>query len=248
MKKITRVLSFLIVLSLIISPFSETAKAQTSQSTKNQTLSGNRIPTEDEYMEYFNGLSKDQQNDLLSRKKDAINIFKHKNTQTRSSSVLPGSFVMYQQVNDYWCGPATLQAMIRYINGTSVSQNQIASWLGVSPTSGIVTWDFTYYLNYFQNQHYYYFVSSNSKNELMGLITNDISSYHVPTGLLIDADSGSGWQYTTPNGHFLASHWINTYYERVGLADPLGGRLSWVSTYYDEPANIVQNVCSLVIC
>lgn len=66
---------------------------------------------------------------------------------------IPGTFTMYQQINNYYCAPASVKSVLQYINGSSDSQSTIANGLGTT-SDGTSPTKIAPYLN--QKQSFYY--------------------------------------------------------------------------------------------
>lgn len=220
-----------------------------------------KIPTKEEYMEYYNDLSESEKNEMNQRRRDALESYSdmlsnslrsNKSLQSSRSSnmgycALPGNFTIYQQCNEKWCGPAVLQSILTYINGTSLSQNQLAFWLGLSTTGNAFNAEMTLCLNWFQNIHNYYYYIPYGLDGMVSMIYYAIAYDQIPPSLLISTKGGKYWRYQCADGHYLVSHWISPSTERLGIADPFAG-YAGIPQYYEERYDTVYNVIKEVLC
>lgn len=220
-----------------------------------------KIPTKEEYMEYYNDLSESEKNEMNQRRRDALESYSdmlsnslrsNKSLQSSRSlnmgyCALPGNFTIYQQCNEKWCGPAVLQSILTYINGTSLSQNQLAFWLGLSTTGNAFNAEMTLCLNWFQNIHNYYYYIPYGLDGMVSMIYYAIAYDQIPPSLLISTKGGKYWRYQCADGHYLVTHWISPSTERLGIADPYAG-YAGIPQYYEERYDTVYNVIKEVLC
>ena len=148
----------------------------------------------------------------------------------------------YKQEYDYYCGPATVYQMLKYFNGTSPSQQDIARALGTT-SAGTVGTEIPKYLNKKQNFRTYdiYTVSTLSG---MKVVINDALDANAPVVLRIKLPSTNNeFGYYTP-GHFLNVGGQNTGAINYKIVDPFygysGGPQS--STYNVSAQGVLQAV------
>lgn len=139
---------------------------------------------------------------------------------------LPGTTYRYEQLDPYYCVPATMQTILRYNNGTTPpAQSTIASAMGFQSGIGIDFLKVASYLNSKQTKNTYVTHYKSTQSEMTYRINADISSYVVPTSIRIQVSNSSDWFYTT-SGHAIVANDIMTDESQVQLVDP-GVGYSW---------------------
>lgn len=139
---------------------------------------------------------------------------------------LPGTTYRYEQLDQYYCVPATMQTILRYNNGTTPpSQDMIASEMGFTSGAGVDFLKVPDYLNRKQSKNSYTMHKKSDKNAMTYRINNDITGYVAPTPIRIQVSNSSDWFYTTA-GHAIVCNSITSDSSKVQLVDPAVG-YSW---------------------
>lgn len=139
---------------------------------------------------------------------------------------LPGTTYRYEQLDPYYCVPATMQTILRYNNGTTPpSQSTIATAMNFISGSGVDFLKVASYLNQNQSKNSYVTHYKSNKDDMTSRIYSDISTYVVPTSIRIQVSNSSDWFYTTA-GHALVANDIKSDKSDVQLVDP-GVGYSW---------------------
>lgn len=139
---------------------------------------------------------------------------------------LSGTTYRYEQLYSDYCVPATMQTILRYINGTTPpAQSTIAADMGYTSENAIDFINVPTYLNEKQSKNKYVFHTKYSQDFMTNRIMADITNFDVPTSIRIRVTNSSDWFYTTP-GHALVCNRIKSDSSMVHLIDP-GIGYSW---------------------
>lgn len=139
---------------------------------------------------------------------------------------LPGTTYRYEQLDPYYCVPASMQTILRYNNGTTPpAQSTIAKDMGFTSGVGVDFLKVPDYLNGKQSKASYAIHKKSSKESLTSRIEADITDYVVPSAIRIEVSNSSDWFYTTA-GHAIVCNSIMSDSSKVQLIDPGVGR-SW---------------------
>ena len=170
----------------------------------------------------------------------SIEIYKSNPTQPRSAYwvTLPGSFYLYDQTTSYYCVPASVQGILRYINGSTDSQSTIATALGTSSQTGTDITLVPTYLNSKQSKNYYIWV--NRTSNLLYSTKVNIDLYESPVMYRMVFSSSDGWAYST-SGHAMNACAIMSDESSVLLADPWMGYAGLGSGSYTKSGSTVYN-------
>jgi hypothetical protein len=106
----------------------------------------------------------------------------------------------YQQANSYYCGPATVKAVVQYHNGTSSSQTTYANLLGTT-ASGTEFSKVATVLSDKTGKNYVYGQMATSMLQWKTCINLDLTTWEMAAIMDIRATS-SNWKYPT-TGHIL---------------------------------------------
>lgn len=137
---------------------------------------------------------------------------------------LPGTTYRYEQLDPYYCVPATMQTVLRYNNGTTPpAQSTIAKDMGFTSGVGVDFLKVPDYLNGKQSKATYAIHKKSSKESMTARIEADITDYVVPTPIRIKVSNSSDWFYTTA-GHAIVCNSIMSDSSKVQLIDPGVGR------------------------
>lgn len=197
---------------------------------------------EAEYYEYYSSLS-DEQKKIAEEKEYLLSHMTEENPKTREliGYSLPGSFTMYQQETDTYCGPACVKSALMYINGSSPSQTVI---------NLSIHQDFTKVPNYMngkQNRCLYIYKSSPTETDLVNCIKMDVVNDSVPAFLRIVSNE-SNWKYATPGHCILAKGVITSNAgSYIEIADPWGGKDANVDCFYTIASSVVDRVCRSIV-
>lgn len=124
----------------------------------------------------------------------------------------------YKQINSYYCGPATVQQTIHFLNGTAQGQAYYANELGTT-TAGTDMTKIDDVLNNHTSKRYVYTEFNNYTN-WCNMIIQDIVNNNMPPVIDINTENVSEWPYAT-SGHFLnISGYQNDPTVRVRVTDP----------------------------
>lgn len=157
---------------------------------------------------------------------------------------LDNTFYVYNQSTYYYCGPAAVQAVLRYINGSASSQATIANGCNTSSENGTYLSDMITYLNKKQSTNTYKASYSSSSSILKSKIYTDIVTNDIPLIIGLAFSSGDGWLYDT-TGHFMSVYGVASDKSSFALADPWigysGSGLSSYSSSYTKTASTVYS-------
>lgn len=127
---------------------------------------------------------------------------------------------VYQQINGYYCGPATVKQVTQYVKGSSNSQDYYAKQLGTT-TAGT---DMTRIKTFLQKNVWssYVYSSIGTSGEWLSKIRYGMR-VKKPAVLDIDTRKVSAFPYNS-SGHFVNTSGLDTKYQpvRVRITDPYG--------------------------
>ena len=143
--------------------------------------------------------------EILQEKERALEAFieSWEGKETRSTATwhyLTTSFPNNVQINGYYCGPATVQNVIKYHTGTTYSQSTLASALGTT-TSGTVMANIDDVLRSYTNKNYVY-ADIESESKWKRRVANNINDSNMAVIIDINSTGCSSWPYST-SGHFI---------------------------------------------
>ena len=237
---------FITIMALLIvsSAIPMTAYAESNDTNKKPMITGELNPTEKEEQEYLNSLGQDDLLKIQKKEQEAETLNSQINTKAATKISIPGTFTMYQQINNYYCAPASVKSVLQYINGSSASQSTIASGLGTT-SSGTNPTKIAPYLN--QKQSFYYARFANpTQTEMCDKLYATITGPKKPCLMSIVNPSGSNWHYAT-GGHRLVINAIYSDKSRIQFADPLGGTQSGWAYFYLKTKAVASSVCRDII-
>lgn len=199
------------------------------------------IVNESEYQEYLSTLSDEQLQEISLKESMMQEIMAQGNTfSTYATKIsLPGTFTMYQQETDTYCGPACVKSALMYINDSSPSQTSI---------NRSIKQDFSAipkYINKRQSRSPYILLTSPTQTNITSTITVDIR-HEIPTFLRLSGTSTPSWYYST-NGHCVLSNAVYSDYSKIQIADPLGDRVSGCPYFYEKNASTVSSYTTHLI-
>lgn len=237
MKTLKKILAFILVGASLASSAVITAYADENHS--DTTASENHAGIDErEYQEYLDSLS-DEQLQLVREKEERVKeieqqIVEKQFITLKSTTIysIPGTFTMYQQETDTYCGPACVKSVLMYINGSSPSQSDINDYIGGKFTT------IPRYMNSKQKQCNYLLKTNPTQSSLTAAIFSSIYVDKVPTFLRISGTTRSNWYYAT-SGHCILAYEIYSDYSKIKIADPLGDRVEGCPYFYLKPASTV---------
>lgn len=145
---------------------------------------------------------------------------------------LPGTTYRYEQLDPYYCVPATMQTILRYNTGNlPPSQASIATAMDFKSGSGVDFLKVPSYLNGKQTNNTYAMHTKSDKSTMCSKIKADMTEYIAPTSIRISVSNSSDWLYTTA-GHALVCNSIMSDNSSVQLVDP-GVGYSWYTKSTD---------------
>lgn len=179
---------------------------------------------------------------------DGVLLTPDQNQRRASWVYLDNSFRVYAQINDYYCGPATVQAALNYLTGQTPGQVTIAAGCGTT-TSGTYLADMKSYLNAMQNQHTYTARYGADGASMCNYLYTGIASYDAPSIIGLSVLAIDGWLYNSP-AHFMSVYGAMSDQSSFALGDPWikypGSGLTDRSASYVQPALTVEVAYSSV--
>lgn len=143
-----------------------------------------------------------------------------------SPYALPGAYSLnvptYKQDNSYYCGPASAQMVLRYVDGRLISQSSLGSAMETNQSHGTYVYRLRQEINLYRGVSGYYAEASNTNRSLFTSIQKSVSDKHpviarVTTKTLNPAYnfvSGhyvviTGYNFGVPNGTITPSSQLN---------------------------------------
>ncbi len=143
-----------------------------------------------------------------------------------------GTFHLYAQVNNYYCAPACVQSVLRYINGSAPSQYVIANGCNTT-TSGTTTPNMINYLNTQQTANVYEGFYDKDQTKIARYLYFDIHNRGIPSIISYACTVDQGWQYNS-DGHVSCVISARDDRGAFTLADPLIGYLGYGVSGYSK--------------
>ncbi len=241
-----RILSFLMVSCILMSAktgiFAPNLRAVgTNKTTSAHVVSGERVLSAEENARYYASLSEKDLR-MMAEKDKAIVPSKRVLAKAATKISVPGTFVMYQQEEDNYCIPATIQSILMYLTGDSPEQDEIYRATERDPTQ------IPAFLNRRQTKCYYVYsaVSTFDKRTMCTRIYNAIVNQKAPASMGIAGTTKRDWFYTT-SGHCLVVNAIYDDYSKIQFGDPLGERVAGTPYYYEKNADVVYTYCKRIV-
>lgn len=158
------------------------------------TLETLTVPSERVNEEYVEEVA------LLSAK---IESYIKTKSVARSTSGKQLSVPLYQQANDFYCGPASVQMVLRYLTGTTYAQSTLANSMNTSRNGGTYVYCITDELNSRTSsgnyQHLQTYNVSFSNGLVYSIDKNKPVICHVMTGAL------PNYNYSVNTGHYIVA-------------------------------------------
>ena len=150
----------------------------------------------------------------------------------------------YQQEEAYYCAPACVKMMLKYLTGDAYAQESLATLMGTNEQSGTSAARIAPCLNSIQDEFYY--VRENQPDEVVmkNYIYSTVAYNRVPAEMGIVTPSGEGWHYAT-EGHGLVVCGIYSDESMIQFMDPFGGTV-WLPNCPSvclKAASPVSDIC-----
>lgn len=240
-----KLFAYVLLLAVILS-FSMTVFAADSDHVDGEPFnSGYRSPTKEEYEAYLQNLSEEELLKIEEKYAEANRLSQMPQLLAASKISLPGTFNIYQQETNYYCVPACVKSVLKYLTGQVVSQSSIAQAMGTSSTIGTTPDKVAPYLNARQN-FYYVWESRPGQTNMCKYLYATVANGNAPALMGIINPSGSNWHYAT-GGHFLVVNAIYSDMSALQFADPLGGTQTGWPYYYEKGAAFVSSICEDIV-
>lgn len=150
----------------------------------------------------------------------ALALEEASNGARTSWTYLPG-YIVYSQANKDNCGPACVQAALKYINGSAPDQSAVAGSCGTN-SNGTHLGNMQAYLNGSQSRNEYAFVHQTGIGDMGCKLYRGVAVLDAPPIIGLSFSVSEGWYYTTSR-HFMSVYGARSDYERFALADPYVG-------------------------
>ena len=202
----------------------------------------------EEYIEKNQGsLEEQERNSEILKEKDAdlsISLFGWGDT-------IRPQMKIYEQENEYYCGPANVKIVLQSINGSSYSQGTYAYNMGTSRNYGTYVYRLVNELNaqLSVTSYAYAYIGSSSRQYLMDRLVSDIKKNYP---VILHADTRPLYMYYGNSlGHYLTVDSVIAdgsdlnKITRVGYLDPFYedyGRGKVFGSWTESFENIFQSV------
>ena len=242
-RKIKKLLALVLVLAMPLSCNTVVYAEESAQ----HIFSGDIQPTEQENADFWASLSEKEKKQINEKIEFANRLANTPTTRAAATKIsLPGSFTMYQQETSYYCVPACVKSVLKYLTGKEYSQASIAKDLGTT-TSGTQADRIAPYLNEKQgNPRYHYFRSESPTLDEMCRYTYAVVYSAVPGLMSIYNPTGRDWNYAT-YGHRLVINAVYSDKSKLQFADPLGQTEADWPYFYEKACSTVYPYCRDVI-
>jgi len=176
---------------------------------------------------------------------DVSAVIKPSKARAVTWDYLDDGYTVYGQINNYYCGPATVKGALKYLTGKTYSQSTIASACGTT-TSGTYLAPMVKYLNSKISSNYYVQKNGVNKTDMVNYLYSSIALYDMPPIVGIACSTADGWKYTS-GGHFIAINGVTTDGSTFNIADSLIMYLGYSSgSFYDKSATTLYNAYNAV--
>ena len=157
---------------------------------------------------------------------EKINAYVKKKAATKSSSGRQLSVPLYQQQEGYYCGPASVQMVLKYLTGTTYSQATLANSMGTAENGGTYVYRIRNELNSRTSAGNYQYLgtweASFSDSLIYSIDKNKPVICHVKTGIL------PNYNYASNTGHYIVS---------TGYYVAYSGSSATATCRYNDPHN-----------
>jgi len=166
-----------------------------------------------------------------------------KGTRSVTWKYLSGGFTVYPQLNNHYCGPATVYNTLYKLNGSSPSQYIIALMCGTN-SNGTYLSKMVKYLNKKISTRSYDQKNGVNKTDMINYLYSGLC-YEMPPIIGFACSTSNGWAYNS-NGHFVNINGCKTDGSMFNLADPLIGYLGLTGAFYDKTSTQLYNAYNSV--
>lgn len=183
-----------------------------------KTIDLDNLDTEIQAVLNDNTLSEQEKN----AKVEKLNIYRIDKAISRSTSKSSAKLNVWvaTQQNDYYCGPATVQQTLTYTNGSSASQDTIASAIGTTKAGSALSNMVSYVNDHINDGSHvgYDIISDPNVAQIQSTIEYACNIGH-PIMCRLKFSKGGDWAYST-NGHFMNANGYKDYGEYIYVTDP----------------------------
>lgn len=137
----------------------------------------------------------------------------------RASWTYLSGYLVYNQTTSYNCGPAAVQAALKYLNGSTPTQATIAEGCKTTSTSGTYLSDMLTYINSEQSKNTYTSKYQDNSTNMKNYLYSGVVSYDAPPIIGMAFSSSDGWLYSS-GGHFMSVYGAKSDKSAFALADP----------------------------
>lgn len=127
-------------------------------------------------------------------------------------------YYVYNQTTSYNCGPAAVQAALRYLNGSTPTQADIAEGCKTT-TNGTYLSDMLTYINDEQSENTYISKYQATSAKMKDYLYSGVVTYDAPPIIGMAFSSSDGWLYSS-GGHFMSVYGATSDKSSFALADP----------------------------
>ena len=139
-------------------------------------------------------------------------------SQRATWTYLPNYYV-YNQTTSYNCGPACIQAALKYLTGSAPSQSTVASGCNTTGITGTYIADMVAYINTQQSQNTYESRYNLSSYSMKSALYSGIMTYDAPPIIGMYFYQEDGWDYSSTR-HYMSVYGTMSDKSKFALADP----------------------------
>ncbi len=213
--KIKRWLSFICVVTLLVSVFALPVNAST-------TLEGTNGAAEatDDQITFWNSQEKADVS-YANRSEDEVLAGVSSNARAVSWLYTSRYFYYYGQEKNYSCGPACVKMALKNITGTAYSESVIRTGCKTT-TSGTYLSDMVQYLNDMQDHNSYIARYQKTKFIMKRDLYSCIVNWDSPPIIGVKENTSNGWNYNL-NAHFVIVYAVRSDNSAFMISDPWSG-------------------------
>ena len=137
----------------------------------------------------------------------------------RASWTYLSGYLVYNQTTSYNCGPAAVQAALRYLTGSAPTQATIANGCKTTSTEGTYLANMLTYINNEQSENTYISKYQADSTSMKNYLYSGIVTYDAPPIIGMAFSSSDGWLYSS-GGHFMSVYGAMSDKSTFALADP----------------------------
>lgn len=146
----------------------------------------------------------------------------------------------YTQINSWYCGPATMQSLLKYINGSKRTQQSIAKSMGTWYPYGNDMKELITFINSNQKSYKYRTKNLPSLDQFKNDIKSNIVDKKMPIILRIKIVNMKGVPYNASGGHFMLAIGYDSNGDRIKVMDPFAPRAGkkYSNVYYLNTSDV----------